>query len=111
MTSITGGGGGVGLDIDVDAGGAIDEVEGIGESGHRLVCEARMMPGAGIQIRQFGGGEGGSRTGCAGRAIEGSVMQQHGDSIPAEADIQLDDVNFEREGLGNGGSGVFGSLL
>ncbi len=38
-------------------------------------------------------------------------MQQHGDSIPAEADIQLDDINSECEGLGNGGSGVFGSLL
>ena len=49
--------------------------------------------------------------GGVGRAIEGGVMRQHGDSIPAEAAIQLDDINSECEGLGNGGSGVFGSLV
>lgn len=69
------------------------------------------MPGTGIQIGQFGNAQIDGRTGGAGSAIEGGVMQKHGNSIAAESDIQLDAVDSESEGVGNGGSSVFGGLM
>ena len=65
---------------DLDA--AVDEVEHLVERGHGL-----SLPGIGAG--EVGEGHGGDRAGEVGSAVEGVVVEEDGDAIGAEVEIDL----------------------